>query len=111
VDLAVAKRVLASFDFVGITERMDTPETAARLKQLFGYDVPYGFFPRARRGQASRETFNRTENKRRAALRWAERLAGLPPDVRERIEREHDVDVRLYAWAAKRDDREGRRGG
>ena len=83
VAFQVAKRVLDAFDFAVALERMD--ERAARkLSGLLGTTVSH----RARAGASG--GFNR-------------RAAAVPTSIRDRILREHDVDVRLHAWLAARD--------
>ena len=67
-------------------ERMD--ERAARkLSGLLGTTVS---FPHHRARAGASGGFNR-------------RAAAVPTSIRDRILREHDVDVRLHAWLAARD--------
>ena len=86
VGFQVAKRVLEGFDFAVALERMD--ERAARkLSGLLGTTVS---FPHHRARAGASGGFNR-------------RAAAVPTSIRDRILREHDVDVRLHAWLAARD--------
>ena len=86
VGFQVAKRVLDGFDFAVALERMD--ERAARkLSGLLGTTVS---FPHHRARAGASGGFNR-------------RAAAVPTSIRDRILREHDVDVRLHAWLAARD--------
>ena len=86
VGFQVAKRVLDAFDFAVALERMD--ERAARkLSDLLGTTVS---FPHHRARAGASGGFNR-------------RAAAVPTSIRDRILREHDVDVRLHAWLAARD--------
>ena len=74
------------FDFAVALERMD--ERAARkLSGLLGTTVS---FPHHRARAGASGGFNR-------------RAAAMPTSIRDRILREHDVDVRLHAWLAARD--------
>ena len=85
VAFQVAKRVLDAFDFAVALERMD--ERAARkLSGLLGTTVS---FPHHRARAGASGGFNR-------------RAAAVPTSIRDRILREHDVDVRLHAWLAAR---------
>ena len=85
VGFQVAKRVLEGFDFAVALERMD--ERAARkLSDLLGTTVS---FPHHRARAGASDGFNR-------------RAAAIPTSIRDRILREHDVDVRLHAWLAAR---------
>ena len=78
VGFQVAKRVLDAFDFAVALERMD--ERAARkLSDLLGTTVS---FPHHRARAGASDGFNR-------------RAAAMPTSIRDRILREHDVDVPL----------------
>ena len=77
---------IEGFDFAVALERMD--ERAARkLSGLLGTTVS---FPHHRARAGASGGFNR-------------RAAAVPTSIRDRILREHDVDVRLHAWLAARD--------
>ena len=86
VGFQVAKRVLDAFDFAVALERMDE-RAAQKLSQLLGTTVT---FPHHRARAGGGGGFNR-------------RSAAMPTSIRDRILREHDVDVRLHAWLAARD--------
>jgi hypothetical protein len=86
VAFQVAKRVLDAFDFAVALERMDE-RAAQKLSQLLGTTVT---FPHHRARAGGGGGFNR-------------RSAAMPTSIRDRILREHDVDVRLHAWLAARD--------
>ena len=84
VGFQVAKRVLDGFDFAVAMERMDA-RAARKLSQLLGTTVsfPHHLDPAGRRPKNIR-------------------AAAMPTVIRDRILREHDVDVRLHAWLAAR---------
>ena len=67
-------------------ERMNAG-AARKLSQLLGTTVT---FPHHRTRAGGSGGFNR-------------RAAAVPTSIRDRILREHDVDVRLHAWLAARD--------
>ena len=85
VAFQVAKRVLDAFDFAVAMERMDK-RAAQKLSQLLGTTVT---FPHHRTRAGGSGGFNRL-------------AAAMPTFIRDRILREHDVDVRLHAWLAAR---------
>ena len=85
VAFQVAKRVLDAFDFAVAMERMDK-RAAQKLSQLLGTTVT---FPHHRTRAGGSGGFNRL-------------AAAMPTSIRDRILRQHDVDVRLHAWLAAR---------
>ena len=86
--LGLAVRHSSDQGLPGLRTRREMDERAARkLSDLLGTTVS---FPHHRARSGASDGFNR-------------RAAAMPTSIRDRILREHDVDVRLHAWLAARD--------